>query len=329
MNMSRTEWQGWLLIVLGVGGSLLWAGSYPMEQGVSGSGYLVSQSDKVAVLAHTTGRVARLPHKAGDAVRAGDVLLEFDKEHLRSSERALLQSMEGLKRTTATLKAALQARTEQLAALRDQQNSLSSLVKAGFASQAALNQASQQLALAQSEALELQSKIEQNQSMLKEASERLEATRHEMTMLQLVSPVDGQVMNALVTSPGVNVMAGTQVMEIAPQSQQLFVSAQIPIEFADRVRTGMTVDVMFPTLNGNTTPRIKGQIDYLSPDRLTEARTGRAYLEARVRLMEDRTADLGPLKTGLPTSLVINAGQRTLLSYILRPVQERMQRGLQ
>lgn len=327
--LSRTEWWGWLVILLGLGGFGLWAAVYPMQQGVPGTGFVVGRAEKVAVVAHTTGLVAQLPKKAGDAVRAGDLLMEFDGGQLRATERTLLQSKAGLERSIPPLKSALRARGDQIDALRGQHLAATKLVDAGFASANSLATIRNQLAIAESESLELLSKIEQSESALKEAEERIASVRHDMTLLRLTSPVDGQVMNLTLKSSGVNVVTGTPILEIAPQTRQLWVDARIPVQLGDRLKPGMSVDVMFPTLEGDTTQRIAGLLEYLSADRMSDPRTGQAYLEARIGLDAASLAQAPNLRTGLPATVMINTGTRTLLSYVIRPVIERVNRGMQ
>jgi len=329
LSFTRAEWHGWLVIVFGFGGFLFWAAFYPMEQGVSGTGFLISQSDRVPVMAHMTGLVARLPKKLGDDVQVGDTLLEFDGEQLRATERTILQTQIGLLRSSQSLKLAMASKLEQLEALRSQYASAEKLVEAGFASSSSLATIKSQLALAESESLELQSRVEQMNSSSREIVERLASINYEKTLLKLKSPVDGQVMNMGVKSAGVNVILGNQIMEIAPKTSQLWVDARIPVEMGDRVHTGMTVNILFPTLQVGATQRFQGYLNYLSGDKITDQRTGQVYLEARIGFLTDEAPKIANLRVGLPTSVIINTGPRTLMSYILRPLTERVQRGLQ
>ena len=114
-----------------------------------------------------------------------------------------------------------------------------------------------------------------------------------------------------------------------PDSERLLIDARIPVDYATRAQIGMTVDVMFPTLPGSSTFRIKGTVEYLSADRLTDTRTNQIYLEGRVSLDDQASIDQLNLRAGLPATVLLNTGPRTLLSYITRPLTERMAKGLQ
>jgi len=327
-RLSRSELHGWLIALFGLGGFLLWAATYPIQQGVYGSGFLISQTDKMPVVAHMTGLVSSMPKKLGDNVQKGDVLLEFDAGQLQAAERGLLQSRQGQIRIAGSLKQALQSKQEQLEALRVQYSASSKLVDAGFASATSLAAVKSQLSLAESEMLEMQARINQYESSVREIDERLASVKYELGLLRVISPVDGQIMNTGVKSPGMNVIVGSQIMEIAPQTREFWVDARIPVEMGDRISAGMPVNIMFPTLQGNQTPRVNGLLQYLSADRITDTRTGQVYLEARVSFMPDELKSIGSVRVGMPVSVIINTGPRTLLSYMLRPLNERLNRGL-
>ncbi len=217
----------------------------------------------------------------------------------------------------------------QVAALQTQYDSSLKLVESGFASASALATVQTQLSLAQSEALELKSRIDQNDYRLRELKERQSSLRHEMALLKIHAPASGKVMNMAIKSAGVNITAGSQIMEIVPDGERLLIDARIPVDYATRAHAGMAVDVMFPTLPGSSTVRINGKLDYLSADRITDTRTNQMYLEGRISLEDKSQIEALNLRAGLPATVLLNTGPRTLLSYITRPLTERMARGLQ
>ena len=327
--LRSAQLQGWLVVIFGFVGFFGWAAVYPIDQGIPSSGFLISKAERIQVVSPTTGLVAKLQKRAGDNVNEGDILLEFDIKPLEANERGVQESIRGTEVSNASLRSALQARDAQVSALRSQFDSSLKLVDSGFASASSLATIKTQLSLAESEALELKSRIEQNDYRLRELKERIAAIRHEMALSKIHAPATGKVMNTTVKSAGVNITAGSQIMEIAPDSERLVIDARIPVDYATRANIGMPVDVMFPTLPGSSTFRIKGKLEYLSADRLTDTRTNQIYLEGRVSLDEQTAVDHLSLRAGLPATVLLNTGPRTLLSYITRPLTERMAKGLQ
>ena len=69
---------GWLIVLLGVGGGLLWALLAPLDKGVPVSGTVVLESNRKAVQHQTGGTVTEILVKEGDKVLAGQVLLRLN-----------------------------------------------------------------------------------------------------------------------------------------------------------------------------------------------------------------------------------------------------------
>ena len=400
--LQLAQLQGWLVVIFGVFGFFGWAAFYPIDQGIPGSGFLISKAERIQVISPKTGYVSTLNKLAGDSVKEGDILFEFDIQILESNLNSLQKSIHGIEIANSSLRLALNAkksqvsalqaeyevvldlvkseftldnsldrsnghqisdaptqsaldgRKRQLSAVRSQYDSALKLVESGFVSanslatsQIQLSQAEtelldyksqvnqnkyrlqSQLSLVESEILESMARIAQNDQRINELKESMTTVRHEMALSKIRSPATGKVMNTSIKSAGLNITAGTQMMEIVPDSERLLIEARIPVDYATRAQVGMPVVVMFPTLPGSSTFRIKGTVEYLSADRLTDTQTNQIYLEGRVSLDEQASIDQLHLRAGLPASVLLNTGPRTLLSYITRPLTERMTKGLQ
>jgi len=69
---------GWFIVLLGVGGFLLWAFLAPLDKGVPMSGTVVKESNRQAVQHAQGGTVRELLVRDGAVVKAGQVLLRMD-----------------------------------------------------------------------------------------------------------------------------------------------------------------------------------------------------------------------------------------------------------
>lgn len=400
--LQMAQLQGWLVVIFGVFGFFGWAAVYPIDQGIPGSGFLISKTERIQVISPKTGYVSKLNKLAGDSVEEGDILFEFDTKILESNLNSLQKSIHGIEVANTSLQLALNAkkkqvlamqaeyqvvldsvksesirdnslaltnvdqisniptqsalegRSRQLSAVRSQYDSALKLVESGFvsanslaASQIQLSQAEvayldfksqvnqnkyrlqSQLSLVESEILESMARIAQNDQRINELKESMITLRHEIALSKIRSPTLGKIMNTSIKSAGLNITAGSQMMEIVPDSDRLLIDARIPVDYATRAQVGMPVDVMFPTLPGSSSFRIKGTVEYLSADRITDNRTNQIYLEGRISLDDQASIDQFNLRAGLPATVLLNTGPRTLLSYISRPLTERMAKGLQ
>jgi protease secretion system membrane fusion protein len=69
---------GWLIVLAGVGGFLLWALFAPLDKGVPMSGTLAKESNRKAVQHLVGGTVQQILVKDGDVVKAGQVLVRMN-----------------------------------------------------------------------------------------------------------------------------------------------------------------------------------------------------------------------------------------------------------
>jgi protease secretion system membrane fusion protein len=75
---------GWFIVLLGVGGFLLWAFLAPLDKGVPMSGTVVKESNRQAVQHQQGGTVRELLVRDGAVVKAGQVLLRMDSVQAKS-----------------------------------------------------------------------------------------------------------------------------------------------------------------------------------------------------------------------------------------------------
>jgi protease secretion system membrane fusion protein len=69
---------GWIIVLLGVGGFLLWALLAPLDKGVPLSGTVAKESNRKTVQHQVGGTVQQILVKDGDSVKAGQVLVRMN-----------------------------------------------------------------------------------------------------------------------------------------------------------------------------------------------------------------------------------------------------------
>lgn len=77
-NITQYTRLGWLIIVAGLGGFLLWASLAPLDKGVPLTGTVAVASNKKAIQHESGGTVDAILVKEGDSVKAGDVLVRMN-----------------------------------------------------------------------------------------------------------------------------------------------------------------------------------------------------------------------------------------------------------
>ena len=104
-DISKYMRIGWLIIILGLGGFLLWASIAPLDKGVPLNGTVTVATNKKAIQHETGGTVEAILVKEGDIVQAGDVLVRMNNVQAESNaETARVQYI-----TARTTQARLEA----------------------------------------------------------------------------------------------------------------------------------------------------------------------------------------------------------------------------
>jgi adhesin transport system membrane fusion protein len=143
----------------------------------------------------------------------------------------------------------------------------------------------------------------------------------------LKSPVRGVVKTIRANTLGGVVAAGAPVMELMPVGPRMLVEARIRPADIGFVKVGQSVTVKLSAYEYTVYGGIKGKVQSISPDALgdpdrpatAEATYYRALIRADRSQLKKGDAAL-PVLPGMNGTVDINTGQRTVLSFLLRPM---------
>lgn len=150
-----------------------------------------------------------------------------------------------------------------------------------------------------------------------------------MKRIDLRSPQDGVVLQLAVHTIGGVITPGEQVMQIVPVTDDLTVEAHIAPQDIDQVTMGQNAILRLSAFNRQTTPELTGTLSRISADLTTEERTGAAFYVARVTLPKTEVAKLRglALAPGMPAEVFFPTGDRTMLSYLVKPLSDQIQKA--
>ncbi|MBZ9782764.1 HlyD family type I secretion periplasmic adaptor subunit [Pseudomonas sp. REP124] len=157
-------------------------------------------------------------------------------------------------------------------------------------------------------------------------ADRLRALDYEVTHTVIRSPIDGMVQSLSIATVGGIIQPGFKIMEIVPVNEPLQVDAMIPVQAIDKMVPGLDVDISFPAFNHARTPNIPGRVKTISADRLMDEESKQPFYLAQVEVTSDGMNLLGSnhIRPGMPASVTIKTGERNLMSYLLKPMLERV-----
>ena len=120
------------------------------------------------------------------------------------------------------------------------------------------------------------------------------------------------------------------MMEIVPQGEALRIEAQIAPHLIDKVKAGLLVDVLFTAFDQANTPRVPGKLVQVSADVLLEPKQNTPYFKAIVEVTPDGMARMKQydIRAGMPVEVFVRIGERSAMSYFLKPLRDRMNRAL-
>ena len=161
---------------------------------------------------------------------------------------------------------------------------------------------------------------------LAELEERRTAAQDQLDRLAIRAPQSGIVHELTVHTIGGVVQAAEPLMLIIPSSTALAVDARIAPGEVDRLHVGQKVALRFSSFNQRTTPEIDGRLQRISADVVQDERTGLSYYTARIDISADELSRLGAVKLlpGMPVETFIATEERTVLSYLVKPLSDQV-----
>ena len=163
-----------------------------------------------------------------------------------------------------------------------------------------------------------------------ELAERRLAMSETLARLDMRAPTGGVVLGLTVFTEGAVIRAAEPVLSIVPDETRLVVDAAIEPTSINQVFPGQAARLRFSAFNARTTPEIAGELRRVSPDALTNESTGQSYYTAEVTLTEDGLAELEGLTlvAGMPVEVFLQTGERTPISYLVRPFTDYFARSM-
>jgi HlyD family secretion protein len=162
-----------------------------------------------------------------------------------------------------------------------------------------------------------------------ELTERKVAAEDQLKRVDIRAPQDGMVFQSTVHTIGGVISPGEQIMLVVPQADALAVEAKIQPQEIDQVHLGQTAALRFSAFNQRTTPELNGTVSRISADISQDQKTGASFYTLRIMVPESELARLEGLKlvAGMPVEAFVQTNQRTVISYLVRPLHDQIARA--
>jgi HlyD family secretion protein len=172
--------------------------------------------------------------------------------------------------------------------------------------------------------------LRETESKIGEFVERKVTAEDQLKRTDIRAPQDGTVFQLAVHTIGGVITAGDPIMLIVPEADNLMVEAKINPQDIDQVQLGQRAVLRFSAFNVRTTPEINGRVARISADTATDQRTGQNYYLVRVAMPASETVRLGDVRLvpGMPVEAFIQTGERSVMSYLLKPLRDQLTRAM-
>ena len=156
-----------------------------------------------------------------------------------------------------------------------------------------------------------------------ELLERRIAADDLLKRIHLRAPQSGTVHDLSVHTVGGVIGPSETVMSIVPSQDVLSVEARVATSDIDQVHIGQKATLRFPAFNQRTTPEVHGTVTRIGADLSKEAQTNSVFFTARISV-DDLDTSHFKLVPGMPVEVYIATGERTALSYLVRPLTDQV-----
>lgn len=161
------------------------------------------------------------------------------------------------------------------------------------------------------------------------AASRIVQSVDALKRVNVYAPVDGVVHQSTVHTIGGIVTPNVDLMQIVPRDDKLVVEARISPADIDQIYPGQPSRVRFSAFDRNTTPELHAEVDVVAADLTVDQTTGQGYFKVKLRIPPEEVERLGDLKLvpGMPAESYIHTSDRTIFSYLFKPITDQMSRA--
>src|SRR5215208_1891889 len=202
----------------------------------------------------------------------------------------------------------------RIAAAREQQGRAMAGVREAQAQASQANFEFRQSAL--DERSQINAKIAVNEQSLRGAQSKLGRT-------EIRSPVDGVVNDVQVTTIGGYVQPGQKIMEVVPLGEKLLVETRVKPSDIAFIKVGDRALVKVTAYDFSTYGGLDGRVVQVSADSIYDENKKEAYFTVIVETDKSYLTAVGrrlPITPGMMTDTQIITGQKSILTYLLKPM---------
>lgn len=161
--------------------------------------------------------------------------------------------------------------------------------------------------------------------------EALNGMEDRISRTEVRAPIKGTVKQLMINTIDGVVKAGDPLLSIVPWEDQLLVEAQIKPSDIANIRLGQSAVVKVSAYDFAIYGGVKAKVAFISPGTIMDTDTKQPYYLVR---LETDASEVGaedkvlPLMAGMTVSVDILTGKKTVMHYLLKPINRAKERAL-
>ncbi|WP_192181802.1 HlyD family type I secretion periplasmic adaptor subunit [Mesorhizobium amorphae] len=235
----------------------------------------------------------------------------------------------------AMVKKGLMARTEQIRVDREQAELNGQLNLAGETIKKAKGAITEAQLQVDELGLQLQQEalddLTQALAELSVVDETIRGATDKVARTDIRSPVDGIVNTMELNTVGAFVQPGAVVAGIVPTSETLLVEARVSPRDVAFIRENQDALIKVTAYDFSIFGGIEGKVSNITADSLVDQKTGEPYYQVRVATDTstlERDGKAYSIIPGMICSVDIKTGRKTILNYLLKPINKARQEAM-
>ncbi|SFJ95429.1 HlyD family secretion protein [Pseudovibrio ascidiaceicola] len=168
--------------------------------------------------------------------------------------------------------------------------------------------------------------LQQVRAEIAQLEEKKIAAQDQLMRMEIKSPQSGTIHDLTIHTIGGVIAPGEIVMQVVPREDVLVIEAQVQPIDVDQLTPNQEATIRLPSFDQRTTPELTAAVKTISPDLLEDPKTGLSFYMAELTISEDELDKLGGknLVPGMPVEAFIQTGNRTVISYIMKPMVDQI-----
>lgn len=166
-------------------------------------------------------------------------------------------------------------------------------------------------------------------SKMNQMSKQNKGLEDQVNRTVITSPVTGFIKKMYVNTIGGSVQPGMDLIEIVPKEEKLLIEAKVKPEDIAFLRPGLKASIKFTAYDFTIYGSLSGVIEKISPDSTTEKEKTYYYVYIKTDKnylgTNEKPLNIMP---GMRGSADIITGQKTILTYLLKPIIKTTQYAL-